>query len=94
MKKFINHDSTIMAVSKINNFQVGKKTFARYNDDFTDTQINFIPVYLVEEDGNLYIGTKNDMVGTVKGYFPLSSLTGTTQLNAKYLSNIYTKKKD
>lgn len=83
-----------MAVSKINNFQVGKKTFARYNDDFTDTQINFIPVYLVEEDGNLYIGTKNDMVGTVKGYFPLSSLTGTTQLNAKYLSNIYTKKKD
>lgn len=83
-----------MQTSKINSFQIGKKTFARYNDEFTDTQINFIPLYLVEDEGNLYIGTKNDMVGTLKGYFPLSSLTGTNQLNAKYLSNIYTKKKD
>ena len=83
-----------MPHSKTNSFPIGKKIFARYNDEFTDTQINFIPVYLVEDDGNLYIGTKNDMVGTLKGYFPLSSLTGTTQLNAKHLSNIYTKKKE
>ncbi len=83
-----------MPHSKINNFPIGKKIFARYNDDFTDTQINFIPIYLVEDGGNLYIGTKNDMVGTLKGYFPLSSLTGTNQLNVKHLSNIYTKKKD
>lgn len=83
-----------MPHSKTNSFPIGKKIFARYNDEFTDTQVNFIPTYLVEDNGNLYIGTKNDMVGTVKGYFPLSSLTGTTQLNAKYLSNIYTKKKD
>ena len=83
-----------MPHSKTNSFPIGKKVFARYYDEVTDTQINFIPVYLVEENGNLYIGTKNDMVGTLKGYFPLSSLTGTTQLNAKYLSNIYTKKKD
>ena len=84
----------IMPHSKTNSFPIGKKIFARYNDEFTDTQINFIPVYLVEDDGNLYIGTKNDMVGTLKGYFPLSALTGTNQLNVKYLSNIYTKKKD
>ena len=90
----MNHDSTTMHHSKINNFPIGKKIFARYNDEVTDTQINFIPVYLVEDNGNLYIGTKNDMVGTPKGYFPLSSLTGTLQLNVKHLSNIYTKKKD
>lgn len=84
----------IMRQSRIDNYPIGKKIFARYNDDITDTQINFIPVYLVEDNGNLYIGTKNDMVGTQKGYFPLTSLTGTTQLNTKYLSNIYTKKKD
>ena len=83
-----------MPHSKTNSFPIGKKIFARYNDEFTDTQVNFIPTYLVEDNGNLYIGTKNDMIGTSKGYFSLSSLTGTNQLNAKYLSNIYTKKKD
>jgi len=80
-----------MQHSKTNQFPIGKKIFARYSDEYNDLQINFIPVYLVEEDGNLYIGTKNDMVGCHKGYFPLHSLIGTNQLNAKYLSNIYKK---
>jgi hypothetical protein len=75
-------------------FPIGKKIFAKYTDEFTDTHINFIPAYLVEEGENLYIGTKNDMIGTQKGYFPLNTLTGTDQLNAKYLSNIFIKKKD
>jgi hypothetical protein len=46
----------------------------------------------VEDGEDLYIGTKNDMVGTLKGYFPLHSLIGKNQINAKYLSNIYKKK--
>jgi hypothetical protein len=50
------------------------------------------PIYLVEDNGDLYIGTKNDMIGTSKGYFSLHSLIGTNQINAKYLSNIYKKK--
>ena len=78
--------------SKSKNFSIGKKTFARYSDDYNDLQINFIPIYLVEDNGDLYIGTKNDMIGTSKGYFSLHSLIGTNQINAKYLSNIYKKK--
>jgi hypothetical protein len=81
-----------MVQSKSKNFPIGKKIFARYADDYNDLQINFIPIYLVEDGESLYIGTKNDMVGTSKGYFPLHSLIGTNQLNAKYLSNIYKKK--
>jgi hypothetical protein len=46
----------------------------------------------VEDEENVYIGTKNDMVGTPKGYFSLHSLIGTNQINAKHLSNIYKKK--
>ena len=83
-----------MPQSKTKDLIIGQKTFARYNDDYNDVQINFIPTYLVEDNGNLYIGTKNDMVGTPKGYFPLHSLIGTNQINAKYLTNIYLKKKD
>ena len=81
-----------MQASKINQFTIGKKTFARYSDDYNDLQINFIPIYLVEDGEDLYIGTKNDMVGTSKGYFPLHSLIGKNQINTKYLSNIYKKK--
>ena len=81
-----------MAQSKSKNFPIGKKVFARYTDEYNDLQINFIPIYLVEEGEDLYIGTKNYMVGCHKGYFPLHSLIGTNQLNAKYLSNIYKKK--
>jgi hypothetical protein len=78
--------------SKSKNFSIGKKTFARYNDEYNDLQINFIPIYLVEDNGDLYIGIKNDMIGTNKGYFPLHSLIGKNQISAKYLSNIYKKK--
>jgi hypothetical protein len=83
---------TMPTSNKTNQFTIGKKTFARYADDYNDLQINFIPIYLVEDGESLYIGTKNDMVGTPKGYFPLHSLIGTNQINAKYLSNIYKKK--
>ena len=79
---------------KSDNFPIGKKIYARYADDYNDLQINFIPMYVVEDEENLYIGTKNDMVGTQKGYFSLHSLIGKDQLNSKYLSNIYTSKKD
>ena len=77
---------------KIDDFPIGKKIFARYSDDYNDLFINFIPIYLVEDKKNLYIGTKNDMVGTSKGFFPLHSLIGTNQINANHLSNIYKKK--
>ena len=87
------HDSTTMAQFKKTDFPIGKKIFARYNDEFTDTQVNFIPVYVLDDDGNILIGTKNNMIGTEKGYFDLIALTGKEQLNAKYLSNIYLKKK-
>lgn len=76
-----------------NNFPIGKKVFATYKDDLSHTTIDFIPTYIVEDGENLYIGSKNDMVGTPKGYFPLVFLTGTNQLNAKFLSNIFIKKK-
>lgn len=84
----------IMPQFKTKDYVIGRKTFARYNDEYNDTQINFIPTYVLDEDGEICIGTKNDMVGTEKGYFTLSELTGKQQLNAKYLSNIYIKKKD
>lgn len=83
-----------MPTSKNKELIIGKKTFARYSDEFSDVQINFIPVYILDEDGEILVGTKNNMVGTEKGYFNLVELTGKTQLNKKYLSNIYTKKKD
>lgn len=83
-----------MAQCKIEDFPIGRKIFARYNDEYNDLQINFIPIYVVQEENYLYIGTKNNMVGTFKGYFDLEQLTGKPQLNTKYLSNIYLKNKD
>lgn len=83
-----------MAQCKIEDVQIGKKTFARYTDEYNDLQINFIPTYVVEENNSLYIGTKNNMVGTLKGYYQLQELTGKDQLNGKFLSNIYLKKKE
>lgn len=79
---------------KIDDFPIGKKIFARYSDEWNDLQINFIPMYVVEDQNSLYIGTKNDLVGTFKGYYQLEDLTGKPQLNANNLSNVYTKKKD
>lgn len=84
----------IMPTSKSKDFVIGRKTFARYNDEYNDAQINFIPTYIIDDGGEIFIGTKNDMVGTEKGYFELIELTGKKQINAKYLSNIYIKKKD
>lgn len=80
--------------SKNKEFVIGRKTFARYSDEYSDSQVNFIPIYILEEGGETFIGTKNDMVGTEKGYFKVVELTGKNQINAKYLSNIYLKKKD
>jgi hypothetical protein len=74
-------------------FPIGKKIFAKYTDEYSDTSINFIPVYVLKEGDSVLIGTKNNMVGTEKGYFDLKMLTGKEQLNAKNLSNIYLKKK-
>jgi len=90
----MNHDSTTMQHSKTNNFPIGKKVFARFIDEYNDLQINFIPTYVLEDSGSALIGTKNNMVGTLKGYYQLDELTGTLQLNAKYLSNIHFKNKD
>jgi len=83
-----------MAHSKTTDFPIGKKVFARYCDEYSDTQINFIPVYVLEDENGIVIGTKNDMVGTLKGYYQMTELTGTKQLNAKNLTNVYTKKKE
>ena len=83
-----------MVQSKKTDFPIGKKIFARYNDEYNDLQINFIPTYVLDGDGQIIIGTKNNMVGTFKGYFSLEELTGKNQINANYLSNVYTKKKD
>lgn len=79
---------------KSDDFPIGKKIFARYTDEWNDLQINFIPMYVVDESENLYIGTKNDLVGTHKGYFQLQFLTGGNQLKTSNLSNIYLSKKD
>lgn len=83
-----------MVQFKKTDFPIGKKIFARYNDEYNDLQINFIPTYVLDGDGQIIIGTKNNMVGTFKGYFSLEDLTGKNQINANYLSNVYTKKKD
>jgi|SanBayMetagenome_1026888.scaffolds.fasta_scaffold20413_4 hypothetical protein len=83
-----------MQHSKSNQFPIGKKIFARYNDEYNDLQINFLPVYVLEDNGDVMIGTKNNMIGTEKGYFDVSELTGKNQLNAKHLSNIYIRTKE
>lgn len=83
-----------MVQFKIEDFPIGKKIFARYTDEWNDLQINFIPTYVVEDQNILYIGTKNNIVGTFKGYYPLEDLTSKPQLNTKYLTNVYTKNKD
>jgi len=79
---------------KIDDFPIGKKVFARYCDEYNDVQINFIPTYVLNENGKISISTKNNLVGTFKGYFPLNELTGKNELNAMNLSNVYTKRKD
>lgn len=83
-----------MQASKIKDFPLGKKIFARYLDEYNDMQINFIPVYVLQENDQKIIGTKNNMVGTEKGYFELIQLTGKNELSSKNLSNIYIRSKD
>lgn len=73
-------------------FPIGKKIFARYSDDYNDISINFIPMYVLEEGEETIIGTKNDMVGTEKGYYHIKQVTGKQQLNSKNLSNIHIRK--
>jgi hypothetical protein len=94
VNQFINQNLMTMAQFKTNDFPVGKKIFARYADEYNDLQINFIPTYVLNENGIILIGTKNNMVGTPKGYYQLDELTGKNQINANYLSNIHIKKKD
>lgn len=79
---------------KTTDFPIGKKIFARYTDEFNDLQINFLPTYVIEEGDEILIGTKNNLVGTHKGYFELTMLTGKPQLNARSLTNIHISKKD
>ena len=83
-----------MQASKIKDFPLGKKIFARYLDEYNDMQINFIPVYVLQENDQKIIGTKNNMVGTEKGHFELIQLTGKNELSSKNLSNIYIRSKD
>lgn len=83
-----------MQASKIKDFPLGKKIFARYLDEYNDMQINFIPVYVLQDNDQKIIGTKNNMVGTEKGYFELIQLTGKNELSSKNLSNIYIRNKD
>lgn len=94
MNQSINQNLMIMGQFKIKDFPIGKKIFARYADEYNDLQINFIPMYVVNENETIFIGTKNNMVGTSKGYYQLDELTGKNQINANYLSNIHIKKKD
>lgn len=94
MNQSINQNSMIMPQSKIKDFPIGKKIFARYTDEYNDLQINFIPTYIVNDNELIFIGTKNNMVGTPKGYYQLDELTGKTQLNANHLSNIHIKNKE
>lgn len=79
---------------KTTDFPIGKKIFARYTDEFNDLQINFLPTYVIEDGEDILIGTKNNLVGTHKGYFDLTMLTGKSQINAYNLSNIHISKKD
>lgn len=78
---------------KMSDFPIGTKVFAKYDDGITTTSVNFIPMYVLEDGDGFLIGTKNDMIGTEKGYFDLQGLTGTNQLSSKHLSNVYQKKK-
>lgn len=74
---------------------VGRKLFATYRDELVDVQISFIPTYvLADVRGILYIGTKNDMVGTIKGYHDVRYLTGIEQIVSKCLFNIHEKRRD
>lgn len=83
-----------MQISR-DNIPIGRKLFATHRDDMMETQINFIPTYmLVNDDGSSYIGTKNNMVGTTNGYHDVRYLTGHDQINVKYLFNIHEKKKE
>ena len=41
------------------NLLIGKRTFTRYSDEYNDLQINFIPIYFIEDQKNLYIGVMN-----------------------------------
>lgn len=74
---------------KTQDFPIGKKIYAKYTDEFNELNINFIPMYVLEESDGKIIGTKNNMVGTESGYFNVTQVTGREQINSKYLSNIH-----
>lgn len=94
VNQFTHQSLTTMQTSKIKQFPIGKKIFARYLDEYNDVNINFIPVYILQENDQTIIGTKNNMVGTEKGYFDLIQLTGKNELSSKNLSNIYIRNKE
>jgi len=74
---------------KIKTIPIGKKVFAKYTDEYNDMAIHFIPEYVIEENGETVIGVKNDSVGTEKGYYNILQVTGKTQINTKYLTNLH-----
>lgn len=73
----------------IKEIPIGKKVFAKYTDEYNEIPIHFIPTYILKENGETIIGVKNDSIGTDKGYYNIKSVTGKTQINTKYLTNIH-----
>ena len=56
--QFMNQDLLTMQPHTSKEFPIGKKIFAKYTDEFTETNINFIPAYIVQEGENLYTLTE------------------------------------
>jgi len=77
---------------KLKEIPIGKKVFAKYTDDYNDLGIHFIPTYILEEDGQTFIGVKNNSVGTEKGYYDIRWVTGKEQINKNNLTNIHIRK--
>lgn len=78
---------------KLKEIPIGKKVFAKYTDDYNEMAIHFIPTYIIEENDNTFIGIKNNSVGTEKGYYDITYITGQGyQLNKKHLTNIHIRK--
>jgi hypothetical protein len=74
---------------KIKRIPIGTKVFAKFTDEYNEMPIHFIPAYVIEDRGEIFIGVKNDSVGTEKGYFNIRQVTGKTQLNTNNLTNLH-----
>lgn len=85
----LNSRIIVQSSDKLNLIKLGLRVHALFQLDHVVVQISFVPTYVVNEDSRIFLGVKNDLISSHKGYYPVSMLTGSDQIDIDNLSHIH-----